>query len=203
MKLQVLALVIGALLAGCGGGGSDGAATPAPAPAAQPLAQYAGTWRQGCEFHVIETTVVTMAADGSASIWPKEEYFANADCSGAVVATGTFAAAPIAIRYVGTSPSASVKQLNGQIIPANVDRISATSVAMSQTYAGSGVTPKTVNGKLVWTITYTGGTTTINEAGTSEGTVSGGMAVVGGEMWTMQPVGSSTTSFEMDGRYIR
>jgi hypothetical protein len=121
------------------------------------LQAYAGTWQQTCDNHYSDRATFTLNADGSLSTEIIETYYANADCTGAVVGTGTFSQPSITIRYVDSAGQVTIKMADGTSISSPVDRISASSVAQSVTFTGTGVTATTVNGKPGWNIVYTGG----------------------------------------------
>lgn len=197
-----VAVVFG--LAGCGGGGGGSGIDNSSNPSvAGPLAKYEGTWVQGCDGHNRETTTLTSSNNGNTlTMNLKDEYFANAGCSGAVVATGTYDKPPFVMQLNETITNASVKMLTGGTIAATVDRVTSTGSGAIIKYAGSGVTSSTIVGNTtVSHIVYNNGSTDLTSDNSSGGG-QGALLLLNGEMFVLNPVSSSTTSFDVFSRYI-
>ena len=128
-------ILAAALVAACGGGGSSDPAVVPPAPL---LAQYQGTWAQGCE-QVKAMSGVTIAsnrvfvsigsptASGSVSEVVFEQYFNSVDCTGAAIATITDA--PETITTAGTKT----------VGPITVVKVLLTSAGGTSTFSGPAV----------------------------------------------------------------
>lgn len=198
----VLAAVVFGL-AGCGGGGGGGSDNSANPSDAGPLAKYAGTWVQGCNNHNRETTILTSSNNGTTLTHNlKDEYFANADCSGAIVATGTYESPPYIIQSNETVTNATVKMLSGGIISATVDRVTSTNTGSSIKYVGSGVTSSTIIGNKTYShIVYNNGSTDLQNDNSSGGG-QGALLLLNGELLVLNPVSNSVTSFDVFSRYI-
>lgn len=187
-------------LAGCGGGGG-GNDNSGNTSAAGPLAKYAGTWVQGCDGHSKETTTFTSSNEGNTiSVTSKDEYFADANCTGAVVATGTYEQPAFIIQYKDTVNNASVKMLNGTTITATVDRGTGNSTGARVKYVGSGVTSSSIVGNTTKVhIVYNGGSTDL-EIDDSSGGGEGALLLLNNELLSLYPV--TSTTFEVESRYI-
>ena len=186
-------------LAGCGGGGGND--NSGNTSAAGPLAKYAGTWVQGCDGHSRETTTFTSSNDGNTiSVTSKDEYFADANCTGAVVATGTYEQPSFILQYKDTVNNASVKMLNGTTITATVDRGTGNSTGARVKYVGSGVTSSSIVGNTTKVhIVYNGGSTDL-EIDDSSGGGEGALLLLNNELLSLYPV--TSTTFEVESRYI-
>lgn len=214
-------LLSSAMLVACGGGGSDGSdgsaassaldASGAPAstssavsPANAALAKYEGVWRQDCIDHMRLTATFTATSANIFTVTPKEEHFANADCTGAVVATGSFGQPQETVQYAATLANASVKLLTGETIEASVDPATSISAVASFTFTGSGVTSTyNVAGQTLTYIVYADGFATILRAAVNGETTHGALLLRNGELLALVPIGDSTTSFQVNRRYIR
>lgn len=106
-----LALVLCSItLVACGGGGGGGGAAPVadvlvvppikdpysppPVPAvslaAADLLAYEGYWKQACDNHKQITTILVFEAPRVFTASPRKDYFENANCTGAIVAVGSY-----------------------------------------------------------------------------------------------------------------
>lgn len=92
-----------------------------PSPAIEALAKYEGVWREDCKDHMRLTKTFTATGGTTFSVMTIEEYFDNADCTGALVATGGFGQPEEAVQYSETLANASVTLLTGETIISNVD----------------------------------------------------------------------------------
>lgn len=200
VKLIVVSSISVAFLAACGGGG--GSDTKTAATDVGPLTKYEGTWGQGCDSHERDTFTFTASNGGtSLAITEKMEYFANEDCTGAIVATGTYAKPEIALQYTKTEANAPVKMLTGEIITASVDVGTAVGSGEAIKFTGSGVTSSVVNGETVWHIVFNNGSTDLT-VDIKSGTQQGALLLRNGELLELSPINSSATSFNVDSRYI-
>ncbi len=202
IKLIAVSSISIAILAACGGGGSD-TTTASTAADVGPLTKYEGVWGQGCDDHSRDTYTFAASNNGtSLAITNKMEYFANENCTGAIVATGTYAQPEVMLQYIKTEANAPVKMLTGEIITASVDVGTAVGSGEAIKFTGSGVTSSVVNGETVWHIVYNNGSTdlTVND---SPGTAQGALLLLNGELLELSPANNSATSFNVDSRYIR
>lgn len=78
-------------LIACGGGSSS---QPVSAPAPSKLAAYLGTWEAACYYQTISTVTIAETAGSKDTVTEnfKNEYFAQPNCTGPVVATETYSA---------------------------------------------------------------------------------------------------------------
>ena len=229
MKRFVAAVLNSLILVGCGGGGSNdsasasstgetvssstftGATDPSSSssvpPVAARLAKYEGVWRKDCENHMRVTKTSTATGATTFSAVTKEEYFDNADCTGALVATGSYGVADESVEYLATLQNASVTLGTSETISsAEVDPAISILAKAQFTFTGSGVIPmdspfadatltgiKYANGEQVVLLRYAlGGQTT-----------QGAFLLRNDELLALVPVGDSTTSFKVKHRYIR
>ncbi len=206
------------LLVACGGGGGGGAAAPIVSPvqtipavslALPTLAKYEGVWRQDCVAHVRFSTTLTAINDNTFTVTPKEEHFANADCTGSVVATGSFGGPQETVQYATAVPNTSVKMLNGDLISADVNPATSTLAVANYSYTGSGVnTFNIVNAdQTTTTLTYIQypdlTTSPITARAVNGGTTQGGLLLRNDELLALVLMPSSTTDYLVNRRYVR
>lgn len=203
------------MLVACGGGGSgssDASASPpsgvspsAVSPADAELAKYEGVWRQDCVNHMRLTMTSTATGSTTFSVMKKEDYFDNADCTGALVATGSFGEPDETVQYTATLENASVKLLTGETVVANVDPATSVLAVATFTVTGSGVKSTTLVGTTMFArIEYAdGGYVVIQRAALSGQTTHGALLLRNDELLALVPIGDSTTSFQVNHRYIR
>lgn len=122
--MKFLAVILGStMLVGCGsgGGGSDspappttGLPSPGPSLASPTLAKYEGVWREDCVDHRRFTKTFKATGSTTFSVATQEDFFDNADCTGALVATGGYGPLPDEnVQYAAPLPNASVTLLTG------------------------------------------------------------------------------------------
>ena len=148
----------------------------------------------------------TLIATGSAtfSVATKEEYFDNADCTGAVVATGSYGVPDENVHYETALP-ASVTLLTGENITADVNP--ATSVYAEATFSitGSGVkSPQLVGTTMYARVEYADGGYVIVERPALNGqTTSGALLLRNDELLALVPIAGFTNSFKVLHRYVQ
>ncbi|MBC3918110.1 hypothetical protein H8L32_11530 [Undibacterium sp. CY18W] len=205
IKLLGLSVVTAMLLAACGGGsGGSAPATVAPVDTSSgPLSKYAGIWNQGCQNHEIETTTITATSGGSAlSMAQKIEYYENLNCTGAIVATGTYTSPILVAQHVRTEANATVKMLTGETVASSVDVVNATANGAVVNFVGSAVSSSVVNGKTTWKFVFKD-TTITRTIEVSSGSVQGAFMLRNGELFFIQAIGNSNTAFAVDSRFVR
>lgn len=191
-----------AVLSACGGGGGDTSQSTLP-PVAQPFAKYEGNWKTACKFHQRETYTLTTSANATqVSILDQSDYYANEDCTGAVVATGVYSQAIAKLLYSSTLANASVKLQSGETVSDTVDRGTGTGSDATLSFTGSGVTSSVVDGKTVWHIVYNGGSTDVHIASVSNATP-GGLLIRGGLLYFLTPQASNSNGFDASAPLAR
>lgn len=139
MKLNLSHATMGAALSaalaltGCGGG-SDGSDT---ASSANYFAAYNGTWSSDCADHAKDVATIT-SIDKTLTIATTTNYYDAADCTGAVVATGT-SSAPLTGVSTGTASAVVVLPPATTASTIVVEKITATYPQRTQTITGTGV----------------------------------------------------------------
>ncbi|MFZ6719664.1 hypothetical protein [Undibacterium sp. Ji49W] len=205
IKLISLSVLSAMVLAACGGG-SGGSATATVAPvdtSSGPLSKYAGVWNQGCQNHEIETTTITATSGGSAlSMAQKIEYYENLNCTGAIVATGTYTSPILVAQHVRTEANATVKMLTGETVASSVDVVNATANGAVINFVGSAVSSSVVNGKTTWKFVFKD-TTITQTIEVSSGSAQGAFMLRNGELFFAQAIGNSSTAFAVDSRFVR
>lgn len=159
MKIQGYALVgaVVALLAGCGGGGSDDGGSNEPLVG--PLNRYAGTYTN-CEHNERSTLTITSISVNSISISERTDYSQESNCTGGIVATDSMSE-----HATGTFVSTSQALVTGYPAPNSVatytvDRLSLSIPAYTVSLTGPGV--RIINGQPC--VVYTGGQTCLTGA---------------------------------------
>lgn len=177
---------------------------PAVSVAAVDLAKYEGVWREECVDHMKRTTTLVATGAREFTVTPKEELFANADCSGAVVATGSFGKPRETVQYQTVPVDASITLANGEVITASIDLGTSVQSVASFVFTGSGVSSTSYVGTTTFTrVLYTEGYTNIVRPATSGLTTSGGLLLHNGDLLAVVPVSGSTTSYVVNQRYMR
>lgn len=191
-------LVLLTALAACGGSGGSDQGIPTQVSAA--LQKYEGVWIRPCAAHNRDTMTLSSSNGGATlSFTIKTEYFANADCTGAVVATGTYKQPSIVMQYTGSIKDASVKLRNGETVTQAVDQGTTTASGESITFTGSGVTSSTVGGKTVWHITFSQGATDVYP-NLNTGTGKTALAMRNGELLVLEASGNAGNTFDESSR---
>ena len=91
-------------------GGTDPNNAPAAVSVANPeLAKYAGIWHKDCVDHMRLTMIATATVTNTFSVTKNEEHFANADCTGAIVANGNYGVTDETVQYTAPLENASVQ----------------------------------------------------------------------------------------------
>ena len=224
--MKFLAVVLSSsILVACGGGGSDapasptagsstsgssttgsstsGSSPPAVSPASPELAKYEGAWRENCVDHLRFTKTLIATGSATFSVATKEEYFDNADCTGAVVATGSYGVPDENVHYETALP-ASVTLLTGENITADVNP--ATSVYAEATFSitGSGVKfPQFVGTTMLARVEYAGGYVIVERPALNGQTTYGALLLHNDELLALVPIVGLTNSFKVNHRYVR
>lgn len=198
---------IAALLSACGGGGGSagsGTATfPAPAPSGGPLKQYEGTWTAPCGTHTRETTTMAATNGGNSLQFNlKTDFYANLNCTGAVIATATYSGPVVTLDFTNTVQNASIRLTNGETVTGTVDVGSAVANGQTVTLSGTGVTSRIVDGKTVWRFEFSEGSADAQFEPLS-GTGTGALTLRNGELWTLVPAGTGGTTFSVENRLTR
>jgi len=152
------------------------------------------------------TRTVTLVATGARvfTVTPQEQLFAHADCTGDVVATGSFGTRQETVQYLEILPNVSITLPNGNVIIETIDLGTSVQSIATFVYTGSGVTT-TIDGGLttLTRVDYADGYANIFRAKTNAQTSSGGLLMFNGELLVLLRVPGSTTSFVVNQRYIR
>jgi hypothetical protein len=196
MKHVLACVAAASVLSACGGGGSA-ASGPVTPPATAPFAKYVGDWKDVCQFHHRETVTVatTTASATTATLSDRIDYFANADCSGTLVATGVYSQPIATLQYVTTENNATVHLQSGLSLTGAVDRGTGTGSDATVSFTGSGVSSSVVNGKTVWHIAYSGGGTDI-QINSVLGATPGGLFLNNSQLYVVTAVAGSTNVFD-------
>lgn len=202
MKKTALVCAAAALLSACGGGGGDSGNPNGPgfqAPSNR-LAGYVGNWASACSNHEIENVTITSPASDTLTIATRTDYYAGANCSGAIVAVET-EGGDITARYIDTVDAPIVFTQGTAATTGRVDRISASAPIRSRSITGTGVRRDVINGRQHWCIDFGGGSQTCvqDEGATPAQTgVAGGLHLQGTTMYELVLEGAVYTAY---GRY--
>jgi hypothetical protein len=147
----------------------------------------------------------TFIATGSAtfSVATKEEYFDNADCTGALVATGSYGVPDENVQYETALP-ASVTLLTGENITADINPATSKYAVATFGITGSGVkSPQLVGTTLYARVEYTGGYVIVERPALNGQTTQGALLLLNDELLALVPIVGFTNSFKVNHRYIR
>jgi hypothetical protein len=210
-------LLSSTMLIACGGGGggaSDppavGGTAPTNAPAAisavnPELAKYEGIWRKECVDHMQLIMTATATGTNSFSVTRNQEHFANADCTGAIVAIGNYGVPDETVQYTAPLENVSVQLLTGTTIVANVDPGTSVVANARFTFTGSGVlASEFALGATIARIKYAEKEVVLAPVGELNGqSTSGALLLLNGELLSLVPITNSASSFRVNHRYIR
>ncbi|GAB2882036.1 hypothetical protein GCM10027277_58730 [Pseudoduganella ginsengisoli] len=186
-------------LSACGGG-SGGGDQGIPTQVAGALQKYEGVWIRPCAAHNRDTMTLAASNGGATLAFTiKTEYFANVDCTGAVVATGTYKQPSIVMQYTSTVKDANVKLRNGEVVTQGVDQGTTAASSEAMTFTGSGVTSSVVGGKTVWHITFSQGSTDVYPS-LNTGVGKTALALRNGELLVLEATGTAGNTFDESSR---
>ncbi|NDP38604.1 MAG: hypothetical protein GZ093_07610 [Rhodoferax sp.] len=196
---------------GSGGGGSDAPASPTtespttPSPAIEALAQFEGVWREDCNDHMRVTKTSTATSGTTFSVVTREDYYDNADCTGALVATGSYGVPDETVTYAPTLANASVTLLTGENIQADVAPATSVAAVATFTVTGSGVKATELVGTTLFArIEYANGDYLVmTHPGLGGQTTYGAFLIRKYELLALLPIDGFTNSFKVRHRYTR
>ena len=204
------------MLMACGGSPGDSSEAPAVGGTATPnapaavsainpgLAKYAGIWRKDCVDHMRLTMTATATGANSFSVSRNEEHFANADCTGAIVANGNYGVPDESVQYTAPLENASVEMLTGTTIVTNVDPGNSVLASAKFNFTGTGVlTTEFALGTTFARIKYAEKEVVLSRGSLSGQSTSGALLLLNGELLSLVPIENSTSSFRVNQRYIR
>lgn len=186
-------------------GGTTLPNTPASASAVNPdLAKYGGIWRKDCVDHMRLTMTATATETNAFSVTRNEEHFANADCTGAIVANGNYGVPDETVQYTAPLENVSVQMLTGTTIVANVDPGTSVLADARFTFTGTGVlTTEFALGTTFARIKYAEKEVVLSRGALSGQSTSGALLLLNGELLSLVPIANATSSFRVNQRYIR
>ncbi len=205
-------------LAACGGGGGGGDPVaevnvtpaevfwpdvPSVSVASTALAKYEGEWQQACVNHMKLKTVLVATGATTFNVTIREDYYAYADCTGAVVATGSYGVPSEAVTYVEAPVNAPVMLLDNSTIQTDVNL--ATSIISNATFTltGTGVKPVIyIAGEAVTPIQFADAYITYPARALTGGTTQGALLLYENELLTLDYV-DNTPSFKVRLKFSR
>jgi len=192
MKHYAILIAIGALVSACGGGSNNDGSPVAQVPANK-LAAYAGTWSTDCyNNHDIATATISSPSANTVTIHVQTDYYAGANCTGAIVATET-ESADVTATYVDTVDSSIVLTQGAAATPAKVDRVTTSLPQRTRSITGTGVKRVVVDGQAQWCINYGDGSQTcLRDDGTypAQNGISRGVFLQNNALYELSPSGS-------------
>jgi hypothetical protein len=114
------------------------------------LAKYLGVWRQACVDHKRLTTTLAATTNDNFTVTPLEMHYANKDCTGDVVATGSYGGPSETVKY-SDSVNASITLKDGSTIQKDVNAATSSIATATFTLTGSGVKGNTNIGGTTYT----------------------------------------------------
>lgn len=204
MKNLLLVSAVAMMACACGGGGGNEGDPKAPGFSASvnKLAAYVGTWAATCNDHAVDNATITSTGNNTVTIATRTDYYAQANCTGAIIATET-EGADITATYVDTVDAPVVFATGTPATTGKVDRITASMPIHSRSITGTAVTRVVQNGKPQWCIDFGNGRSTciLDEgAYSARSGVAGGLLLQGNAFYELVPNG---TVYEAYGRYVK
>jgi len=190
------------MVSGCGGGGDSSPAAPVTSAPVNKLAAYVGTWVARCDDHELMEATITSPAINTLKIASRSDYYAGANCTGAIVATET-ESGEITATYVETIDSSIVLSNGAVATPGKVDKITASRTASTRSITGTGVTRVVANGQPQWCINFGNGSQScVLDEGTdpAQSGIVGGLYIQSNVFYELLPKGSL---YEAYGRYTK
>lgn len=172
------ALLLTMVLAGCGGGGSDG-----DAQGSSPLTKYVGVYKDECDGNDIATVTMTTTASGALSVALREEIYRDSGCTGGIIGVAYWSSIGTITYQSTVSAAVSGYPATGSYSTMMVDRIKATASGQMPTLSGSGLVYS--NGQ--YCFNYTNGQTCVSTDAAGS-TQDGGIAQVGNQMLELDVV---------------
>ncbi len=172
--------------------------TPATSAAgANALAKYVGSWKYCDDKYIRSTDIITpTAGSNTLDVNSIIEVFANANCTGAVRATGRFNKPNTTIKFINTVDGATVKLLSAETIKASVDRVDYVMPARSLSFVGEGVQLKNIGGSIsVWEFVNPQGNTVQWNTNMTAGTSQGGLLLRNDKLDSLSLTGIIGTEF--------
>lgn len=219
--IKSLALVLSSLtLVACGGGGGGSAeeafvsstafilpAIPSPenSLASIDFVKYEGVWRQDCNDHVLRTIALVATGANVFTVTPLEKFYAYANCTGDVVATGSYGGFQETVTY-GAPVNATVTLKDSTVINTSVNPAASRLAITPYTFTGSGVQllPNQVAGTTSAYIAYADGSKLVVRQALDGQSTAGGLLSLNDELLTLVPVvAGATTSFTVNQRFYR
>ena len=186
------------------GTSTPGTSPPAVSPASAELVKYEGAWQENCDNHLRFTKTFIATGSTTFSVATKEEYFDNADCTGAVVATGSYGVPDENVQYA-PALAASVTLLTGENITVDVNPATSKYAVATFGITGSGVkSPQLVGTTMYARVEYADGGYVIVERPALNGqTTSGALLLRNDELLALVPIAGFTNSFKVLHRYVQ
>lgn len=218
--IKYLALVVSSLaLVACGGGGggdttvpgttapiiTDTSGTSDTSVASAALAKYEGVWQQACVDHMRLTTTLKATSANIFTVTPIETYFANANCTGDVVAIGSYGVPSEIVEYFDPV-NAAITLKDGSAITADVNPATSSIATATFTYAGSGVLPSIIIGGVTMTqIQYADVVLPVlyPARALTGGTTQGALLLRNEELLTLVPVAGVPNSYTVKLQFSR
>jgi hypothetical protein len=194
MKRRNLLCLLYPVLAACGGG-SD-APSPQQAASAEQLGAYIGSWGGACKNHAFDRVDISRKAGttDAVEVAAVTDYYASADCTGALLGTQTESATMTA-RYQGSADSVVTFAPQVLTFAAKVDLVAVSQPPVSMQVTGTGVSYTVKDGQPQWC--FTDGSDKplcIHDEGIRPGySGTAGMVVRQGVLYFLTPSGSQYT----------
>ena len=189
---------------------------PPPVPdasaslAATDLKVYEGNWKQACDNHKQITTVLVFEAPRVFTASPRKDYFENADCTGRVVAVGSYDTYREKVTVAENLQAASVILVSGSASVARdvnpaVSTVSTTSYKLFNV-SGNGVTiDNSIPGIPVTYVNYPDGSKEVflPEPKFDGGNTTGALLIENSEFLTLNVVSADPPAYRVNQRFYR
>lgn len=150
------------------------------------------------------TKTATATSGTTFSVVTREDYYDNADCTGALVATGSYGVPDENVQYA-PAQEASVTLTTGENITTDVNPATSKYAVATFGITGSGVkSPQLVGTTMYARVEYADGGYVIVERPALNGqTTSGALLLRNDELLALVPIVGFTNSFKVLHRYVR
>ncbi len=143
--------------------------------------------------------------DGTLDVSSKEEVYDNADCTGAVIATGTPSPNLVTVVFLETVAGATLKpQAGGQGLVGTIDRVTRSYPTSTYTFVGAGSAVNFVNGvATIWSVPLASGGSTNYRIQNPADTITGAFAILNNDLYVLRAFDASTNSYPVSVRAVR
>lgn len=208
-RIGYVGVLLGSMMLMACGGGSGASSDPqlvTPTVNAE-LSKYEGIWRKDCVDHMRLSMTVSATKPQTLSVSKNEVHFANADCTGDVVAIGNYGEPDETVQYTTSLENASILMPSGATVVATVDPGNSVLANARFSFTGPGVVASVFDpilGQTIARIKYAEKEVVLPGVAELKGqSTSGALLLLNDELYSLVPIENTTSSFRVNHRFFR